>query len=62
MPSSEEIKDLFYATYSNDLLELLNQVKEHQGILKQTDMGELSFDFNEFILYNIDVDKFTKKK
>lgn len=59
MPTSEQIKDIFYTRYSSELLDLLTDLKE-RDLLKREDSGNLSYEFVEFILYNIDILKSLK--
>lgn len=59
MPTGEEIKERFFLDYSFDLLELLRKVKE-RDILKRDD-GNMSVDFMDFIVYNIDIEKYVNK-
>lgn len=59
MPTSEQIKDIFYTRYSSELLDLLRDLKE-RDLLKREDSGNLSYEFVEFILYNIDILKSLK--
>jgi hypothetical protein len=60
MPKGEQIKDKFVLDYSVELLDLLNRVKE-RDILKREDTGNLSVDFIDFIIYNIDIQKYVNK-
>lgn len=59
MPKSEEIKERFFLDYNFELIELLMKVKE-RDILKRDD-GNMSVDFMEFIIYNIDIEKYVNK-
>ena len=59
MPTGEEIKERFLLDYSFDLIELLRKVKE-KDILKRDD-GNMSVDFIDLIVYNIDIEKYVNK-
>ena len=59
MPKSEEIKERFFLDYNVELLELLNRVKE-RDLLKRDD-GNISVDFMDLIIYNIDIEKYVNK-
>ena len=61
MPSSEEIKDRFHTFYDTDFIELFNEIKETQ-LLKDDSIGELGNNFIDFILHNIDINKFVSNK
>lgn len=60
MPTGEEIKERFLLDYSFDLIELLRKVSE-KDILKRDD-GNMSVDFIDLIVYNIDIEKYMNKK
>lgn len=60
MPTGEEIKERFLLDYSFDLIELLRKVSE-KDILKRDD-GNMSVDFIDLIVYNIDIEKYVNKK
>mgnify|MGYP005998383259 CR=1 FL=1 len=61
MPSSEEIKDRFHTLYDMDFIEVFNEIKD-SGLIKDDPTGEIGFDFVEFILHNIDINKFVTNK
>ena len=60
MPTGEEIKERFLLDYSFDLIELLRKVSE-KDILKRDDVN-MSVDFIDLIVYNIDIEKYVNKK
>ena len=60
MPKSEEIKDKFFCDYDDEILKVFRSIKE-KDLLKIEDSGNQMVDFAEFILYNIDVNKYYKK-
>ena len=62
MPKASEIKDLFYTYHSSKFTDLLSKIyNEYPYLLKEDINGEVSYEFVEFILHNINILKLVEK-